>query len=263
MQANYKNWMPKGMIFEFLGGALLCLILFFVFGVSDILEPGTWKTVLKVVFLVLSIVAFIVSVWTLLMYRAFSYNGKRQMAKKIIDGVASYVILPEGGKGLDVGCGSGALTIACAKRNPQANMVGIDRWGVDYASYSIRLCQDNAKAEGVSNTSFTKGNATKLDFADESFDAVTSNYVYHNIASRNRQAILLETLRTLKKGGCFAIHDIFSRINYGDMQAFVKRLKDMGYEKVELIDTSNGMFMTPWEAKWMTLSGSAILYGKK
>ena len=33
--------------------------------------------------------------------------------------LASPVTLPEGGIGLDVGCGSGALTIACAKRNPQ------------------------------------------------------------------------------------------------------------------------------------------------
>jgi hypothetical protein len=60
-----------------------------------------------------------------------------------------------------------------------------------------------------------------------------------------------------------AIHDIFSRIKYGDMQAFVKKLKGMGYEEVELIDTTNGMFMTPWEAKWMGLSESAILKGKK
>ncbi|MCR5013881.1 MAG: methyltransferase, partial [Bacteroidales bacterium] len=149
MKPNYKNWMPKGMILEFLGGAVLFLVLFFVFGVSDILEDGTWKTVLKIVFLALSIIAALASVWMYLMYRAFSYDGKRQMAKKIIDGVAVYVTLPQGGKGLDVGCGSGALTIACAKRNPQAKMVGIDRWGVDYASYSLPLCQDNAKAEGV------------------------------------------------------------------------------------------------------------------
>ena len=43
--------------------------------------------------------------------------------------------------GLDVGCGSGALTIACAKRNPQGKMVGIDRWGKEYASFSLPLCE--------------------------------------------------------------------------------------------------------------------------
>ena len=41
------------------------------------------------------------------------------------------------------------------------------------------------------------------------------------------------------------------------------KLRAMGYEKVELIDTTNGMFMSPWEAKWMALSGSALLVGKK
>ena len=38
----------------------------------------------------------------------------------------------------------------------------------------------------------------KLDFPDESFDAVTSNYVYHNIAGKDKQQLLLETLRVLK-----------------------------------------------------------------
>ena len=125
------------------------------------------------------------------------------------------------------------------------------------------MCENNAKAEGVSNTSFQRGDATKLAFADETFDAVMSNYVYHNILSSDRQAILLETLRTLKKGGTFAIHDIFSKSKYGDMQAFVKKLKDMGYEKVELIDTTNGKFMSKCESVWMELSGSALLVGRK
>ena len=80
--------------------------------------------------------------------------------------------------GLDIGCGSGALTIACAKRNPQGKMIGIDRWGKEYASFSLPLCEKNAAAEGVKNASFRRGNAVKLDFPDESFDAVTSNYVY-------------------------------------------------------------------------------------
>ncbi len=80
-------------------------------------------------------------------------------------------------------------------------MVGIDRWGKEYASFSKSLCESNAGAEGVVNISFGQGDATKLGFDDETFDAVTSNYVYHNIPSRDRQAILLETMRTLKKGG--------------------------------------------------------------
>ncbi len=177
--------MPKGMILGTFGGAVACLILFLIFGVSGLLAAGTLKTVLKIVFLVLAIVLALVTLWMWLLYRAFSYDGKRQMSKQIIDGVAAYVILPEGGKGLDVGCGSGALAITCAKRNPKTKMVGIDRWGMEYASYSLALCEQNAKAEGVSNTSFAQGNAVKLDYADETFDAVTSNYVYHNIPSRD------------------------------------------------------------------------------
>ena len=185
------------------------------------------------------------------------------MSKQIIEGVAAYVKIPDGGKGLDVGCGSGALTIASAKKNPAASMTGIDRWGKEYASFNKKLCESNSEAEGVNNTSFMQGNAVKLPFADETFDLVTSNYVYHNIPSKDRQAILLETLRTLKKGGTFAIHDIMSKAKYGDMTAFVKKLKSMGYEDVQLIDTTKGMFMSGFEACWMGLSGSALLTGRK
>ena len=73
----------------------------------------------------------------------------------------------------------------------------------------------------------------------------------------------LQILRTLKKGGTFALHDIFSKSKYGDMQAFVSQLKDRGYRKVELIDTTDGKYMTRFEAGWMALSGSALLTGIK
>ncbi len=70
----------------------------------------------------------------------------------------------------------------------------------------------------------------KLIFPDEYFDAVTSNYVYHNITGVNKQELLRETLRVLKKGGTFAIHDIMSKARYGDMQQFVSELYDEGYK---------------------------------
>jgi len=164
---------------------------------------------------------------------------------------------------LDVGCGSGALSIAVAKRNPHCTVVGVDRWDKEYASFSQKLCEQNAKAEGVTNTAFAQGDATALPFADETFDAVCSNYVYHNIPSKNRQAILLETLRTLKKGGSFAIHDLFTTSKYGDMAAFVAELKALGYRDVKLIDTDNGKFMSRREAVRLRLGGSKLLVGTK
>ena len=260
MKPDYKNWMPKGMVLSAAGITALFLILSAVFGLTD--AAGGMKTVLFIVCLIASVVGLCVSVWMVCMYRAFSYNGSRQMSRQIIEGIAEYVRMPDGGKGLDVGCGSGALTIACAKRNPHASVIGIDRWGKEYASFNKPLCENNAGAEGVRNVTFCRGDAVRLEFPDGSFDAVMSNYVYHHIPG-DRQAYLLETLRVLKKGGTFAIHDIFSKTKYGDMQAFVKKLKDMGYESVELIDTTDGMFMTGKESAWMALSGSALLVGRK
>ena len=61
----------------------------------------------------------------------------------------------------------------------------------------------------------------------------------------------------------YFLSDLFSHQKYGDMQDFVQRLKAMGYERVELVDTTNGLFMSRWEATWMALTGSAILVGKK
>ena len=262
MKPDYKNWMPRGMIRSFFAGFAAALVLCIIFGCTGLLPAGTLKIVLTIVLAVLALVFLCITIWAYMMYRAFDNNGKRKMQKQIIEGVASYVTLPDGAKCLDVGCGSGALGLAVGKRNPGAEIVGIDRWGKEYASFSKALCESNAKAEGVTRASFRQGDATRLDFPDETFDAVVSNYVYHNIPG-DRQSYLLETLRTLKKGGTFAIHDIFSGSKYGDMRSFVKKLKDMGYEKVELIDTASGKFMSKWESTWMGLSGSALLVGIK
>ena len=263
MKPDYKNWVPKGMVWGFFIGAAAALLLLIIFGCTPILAKGVFKTILIVVFILAALAFAVAGIWMYKLHKLFDYNGTRQLSKQIIDGVAEYAKLPDGGTGLDVGCGSGALTIVCAKKNPNASMIGIDRWGKEYASFSKALCESNAAAEGVTNVSFRQGNALKLDFPDETFDLVTSNYVYHNIPSKDRQSILLETLRTLKKGGTFAIHDIMSRSKYGDMEGFVKKLELMGYEDVQLIKTDNGKFIKPGEAGWTGLSGSAILYGRK
>ena len=263
MKADYKNWVPKGMVCGF---AATTAVIGAGFVTSMILTRGAGAPLrigLNTVLGLGTLACGIGTAWSVFAYNKFSYNGKRKLSKQIVDGTAAYINIPDGGVGLDVGCGSGALTIACAKRNPDSQMKGVDRWGKEYASFSKQLCENNSKAEGVNNTSFAQGDATHLDFEDETFDAVTSNYVYHNVVGADKQALLMETLRVLKKGGTFALHDIMSESRYGDMQAFADKLRAQGYEKVELIHTDSGMFMSRSEGKILGLSGSTLLVGRK
>lgn len=82
-------------------------------------------------------------------------------------------------------------------------------------------------------------------------------------ASAKKLTDYLTELRVLKKGGTFAIHDILSKARYGDMLQFINELFDEGYERVQLIDTTTGKFMTRKEAALLMLGGSALLIGKK
>ena len=260
MKADYKNWVPKGMICGFSAAAVGLAGAAVGIGLCG---KGKASSFSSAILGGGALGCGTFAAWCVYANKQFSYDGERKLSKQIVEGTAGYITLPDGGIGLDVGCGSGALTIACAKRNPQGSMIGIDRWGPEYAAFCKELCEQNAEAESVTNVRFQKGNACKLDFADETFDAVTSNYVYHNITGKNKQALLRETLRVLKKGGTFAIHDLMEPVRYGDMEKFVQELRAEGYEDVRLIKTTNGMFMNPSEAKLMMLAGSTLFLGRK
>lgn len=256
MKPIYKNWIPASMLVALYSGSAVALVVAVIVGVLN---------ASMIAAIILGIVAaFLLGYGAYMnyMYCKFSYNGKSKMQKVIIDGIARYVNLKDG-KVLDVGCGCGALGIAVAKRNPNVTVVGLDRWGKEYASFTKPLCESNAKAEGVKNIEFVQGNAVKLDYPDESFDGLVSNYVYHNISGVNKQAILTENLRVLKKGGTFAIHDIMSKARYGDMEAFAENLRKQGYKKVELIKTDKGLFFNGKELWALSLAGSMLLYGEK
>ena len=208
---EYKNWVPLGMVIGLFAATCAALTAFLLLGATGLLLHGAARVICAILFGAGAAVLLFYAVWMLILHKTFDYNGRRKLSKVIVEGTAAHVRLPDGGVGLDVGCGSGALTIACAKRNPNASMVGCDIWSGAYRTvFTKERCEDNARIEGAANASFREGNALRLPFADESFDAVTSNYVYHNISGHDKQKLLLETLRVLKKGGVFAIHDIMS-----------------------------------------------------
>ena len=264
IKADYKNWVPKRLLVAKIGESIVSFILLIIFGASDLVLQGRPRLICGIILGLVCLILLFITVWLSILYKSFDYKGKRKLAKVMIEGTAGYVKIQDGGVGLDVGCGSGALTIACAKKNPGATIVGCDIWSGPYKSeFSKKLCHDNAKAEGVTNVRFEEGNAVNLPFEDESFDAVTSNYVYHNIVGKNKQKLLLETFRVLKKGGIFVIHDLMNKSRYGDMNKFIEKLERDGYEDVQLIDTTKGLFMNHKEAILLGLSGSMLLIGRK
>ena len=164
---------------------------------------------------------------------------------------------------MEVGCGSGALSIRAALTWPGAQVTGIDYWGAAYG-YGQAMCEKNAESEGVAaRCRFQHGDANKLDFPDGSFDAVVSNYVYHNVMGADKQALLRETLRVLKKGGVFVLNDDMKPRMYGDMEEFAQELRDMGYEDVHLIDTATEAFGSRRRAAMMMLGASQMLMGRK
>jgi len=169
------------------------------------------------------------------------------------------------GKVLDVGCGDGALAIRIAKDNPDAHVLGVDKWGANW-EFSRRRCEDNAAAEGVGNrVSFEDADAASLPFDDAAFDAVVSNFVFHEVRSvSDKRRLLQEALRVLKPGGVFVFQDLFLwRRVYGPIDGLLQTLRGWGIGTVGFVDTSRSSFI-PRALKLPFMLGTAgILYGKK
>ena len=253
---DYGNWMPVSML-RLVGGLLflsvvLAALSFTVFHL----------TALGVIFIIAAVILFVLLCWITWIRRQYAFGGGGMM-ERVHHTVLSHLDYDGKGTLLDVGCGSGALSIRAALTWSETKVTGIDYWGAAYG-YGQAMCEKNAASEGVgSQCTFQHGDANRLDFPDESFDAVVSNYVYHNITGADKQKLLLETLRVLKKGGVFALNDEMKPRMYGDMEAFAQRLRDMGYEDVRLIDTAKEAFGSRRRAALMMLGDSRLLVGRK
>lgn len=253
---NYGSWMSNPVFYIFGGIALSALALtvlsFTVFRIA----------VLGIVFAVVTALLLALLGWMAWIRRQYAF-GKGGMMEKVHQTILSSLEFNGSGSLLEVGCGSGALTIRAALTWPEAKITGLDYWGAMY-NYSQTVCEKNAASEGVGKRcTFVHGDANKLDFPDESFDAVISNYVYHNIMGADKHTLLLESLRVLKKGGVFVLHDNMKPQMYGDMNAFAEKLKGMGFVDVQYVESAESIFGSKRRAALMMLGDSGMIVGRK
>jgi len=98
-------------------------------------------------------------------------------------------------KVLDLGCGSGWLTIFMSK-------YGFDVTGIDIAKPAIELGKIWAKEENA-NVNFLVGDLFNLPFKEGSFDAVVCNSVLEHFRLDQAEAIFQKVYKILKDGGYF------------------------------------------------------------
>ena len=253
---DYGSWMSNPVFYVFGGIAAAALVL-------TVLSFAVFRiAVLRIVFAAATVILAALLVRMAWIRRQYAF-GKGGMMEKVHQTILSSLEFEGSGSLLEIGCGSGALSIRAALTWPNAKIIGLDYWGAMY-NYSQAVCEKNAASEGVGKRcTFVHGDANKLDFPDESFDAVISNYVYHNIMGADKHALLLESLRVLKKGGVFVLHDSMKPQMYGDMNAFAEKLKGMGFAEVRYVKTAEAIFGSERRAAMMMLGNSAMIVGRK
>lgn len=107
---------------------------------------------------------------------------------------------PSNGRFLEIGCGAGSATRAVAETFPDAFITALD-----LSSPYLKIAQENLRK--LSRVNFMQGDGTQLDFKDQTFDAVFSVYLLHELPQAERVQVLTEAWRVLKPGGVLVFAD--------------------------------------------------------
>src|SRR5262245_39432471 len=121
-------------------------------------------------------------------YERFMGRWSRLVAPRLVD----FTDLPDRGRMLDVGSGTGSLAYAIAERKAHARVVGIDP-SKEYVAYA------GSRSPFPDRAGFEVGDAQQLHFPDSSFEAALSLLVFNFIPDPKKA--LFELRRVTKPGG--------------------------------------------------------------
>ena len=163
---------------------------------------------------------------------------------------------------LDLGCGTGTLTLSIKQAHPQSEVVGLDG-----DAKVLEIAKSKVARSGLEVT-LDYGMAFDLPYSDGSFDCVLSSLLFHHLTRENKIRTLSEVIRVLEPGGELHVAD------WGKPQ---NRLMRIAFLTVQMLDgfkttadnvsgflpelfSSAGFEEAQESAQYMTISGTLSLY---
>src|SRR5690242_19115334 len=119
-----------------------------------------------------------------------------------------------GERALDLGCGTGMLTLRLKQVHPDAEVVGLDA-----DSRALRIAEAKAAtARDALQVTFDRGMAFALPYPDDAFDRVLSSLLFHHLTHENKERTAREVVRVLRPGGELHVAD-WGKARNGVMRA--------------------------------------------
>jgi len=126
---------------------------------------------------------------------------------------------------IEIGCGTGNLSIFIKRLHPQAEVVGLDP-----DPKALARARRKAERDALS-VQLDRGYAEELPYPDASFDRVFSAFMFHHLEADEKEETLQEARRVLKPSGSLHLVDFGGAKARSDgfiarLQHRSKRLRD-------------------------------------
>lgn len=144
------------------------------------------------------------------------------------------------GSVLDVGCGSGRLSISIARARPRATIVGLDNFSAQYIrGHGVSNTERNFRLAGIAeNATVRPGDMRDMPFTDATFDAVASSAAIDHLEPDDLHKTLGEVHRVLRPDGQFlllvTVPNVWVMIAFGPL--LVRRLKNREFWRAALTE---------------------------